>query len=64
MKEVLFEMFQALGGILLSTQLTPVDASSAMWAMAKSSYALDMRIFDHLAEVLAVDFMMETATLQ
>jgi len=64
MKEVLFEMFQALGGILLSTQLTPVDASSAMWAMAKSSYALDMGIFDHLAEVLAVDFMMETATLQ
>ncbi len=64
MKEILFEMFQTLGGILLSTQLTPVDASSAMWAMAKSSYSLDMGIFDHLAEVLAVDFMLENATVQ
>lgn len=64
MKEVLFEMFQSLGGILLSTQLAPVDASSSMWAMAKSSYSLDMGIFDHLAKVLAVDFMLERATVQ
>ena len=64
MKEVLFEMFQSLGGILLSRQLTPVDSSSSMWAMAKSSYSLDMGIFDHLAEVLAADFMLERATLQ
>ena len=64
MKEMLFENFQLLGGILLSAQLTPVDSSSAMWAMAKSSYSLDMGIFDHLAEVLAVDFMLERASMQ
>ena len=64
MKEVLFEMFQALGGILLSAQLTPVDASKAMYAYAKSSYSLDMGIFDHLAEVLAVDSMLDRATVQ
>lgn len=64
MKEILYEMFQSLGGILLSAQLTPVDSSSAMWAMAKSSYSLDMGIFDHLSEVLAVPFMLERATIQ
>ena len=64
MKEILYENFQTFGGILLSTKLTPVDSSSAMWAMAKSSYSLDMGIFDHLAEVLAVDFMLARATIQ
>lgn len=64
MREMLFEMFETLGGILLSTQLKPVDAAKAMWAMAKSSYALNMGIFDHLAEVLSVDFMLERASVQ
>jgi hypothetical protein len=64
MDELLFEMFQSLGGILLSSQLTPVDATSAMWAIAKSSYSLDMGIFDHLAEMLARDSMLERATVQ
>ena len=63
MDDLLFEMFQSLGGILLSSQLTPVDASSAMWAIAKSSYSLDMGIFDHLAETLAKDHMLERATV-
>lgn len=63
-KEILYEMFQSLGGILLSMQLTPVDASSAMWAIAKSSYSLDMGVFDHLAECLTQQCMMKGATVQ
>mmetsp|Transcript_19506 Transcript_19506/g.28729 ORF Transcript_19506/g.28729 Transcript_19506/m.28729 type:complete len:443 (+) Transcript_19506:54-1382(+) len=50
------ELFHKLGGILLSSQLTPVDATYAMWAMAKASYAADMGIFDHLSEVVARGF--------
>ena len=64
MDELLFETFQALGGVLLSSQLTPVDASSSMWAIAKSSYTLDLGIFDHLAEMLAKDEMLERASVQ
>ncbi len=64
MDELLFESFQALGGVLLSSQLTPVDASNAMWAIAKSSYSLDLGVFDHLAEMLAKDEMLERATIQ
>eukprot|EP00557_Chaetoceros_sp_GSL56_P004048 CAMPEP_0176504732 /NCGR_PEP_ID=MMETSP0200_2-20121128/16100_1 /TAXON_ID=947934 /ORGANISM="Chaetoceros sp., Strain GSL56" /LENGTH=830 /DNA_ID=CAMNT_0017904203 /DNA_START=440 /DNA_END=2932 /DNA_ORIENTATION=- len=63
-KETLFEMFETLGGILLSAQLKPVDSSKAMWAMAKSSYALNIGIFDHLAEVLSNDSMLERASVQ
>eukprot|EP00978_Attheya_sp_CCMP212_P007774 scaffold18109_cov54-Attheya_sp.AAC.1 len=62
MREQLFELFHNLGGILLSSQLTPVDASSALFAYGKANYALDMGIVDHLAEVLACDFMLERAT--
>jgi len=61
-KEVLFETFQALGGILLSSKLTNAEISSTMWAMAKASYSLDMGIFDHLAEILAQDKMLERAS--
>jgi len=60
-KEVLFETFQALGGIMLSSQLTHTDISNTMWAMAKASYSLDMGIFDHLAEALSQDSMLERA---
>jgi hypothetical protein len=62
MREQLFELFHNLGGILLSSQLTPVDVSSALFAYGKANYALDMGIVDHLAEVLACDFMLERAT--
>lgn len=61
MKEVLFETFQALGSIMLSSQLTHADISSTMWAMAKASYSLDMGIFDHLVEALSQDTMLELA---
>uniref|UniRef100_A0A7S4J412 RNA-editing substrate-binding complex 6 protein domain-containing protein n=1 Tax=Odontella aurita TaxID=265563 RepID=A0A7S4J412_9STRA len=64
MREKQFELFRVLGGVLLSSQLTPVDASAAMWAMAKASYPLDMGIFDHLAEVLACDFILERAMVR
>ena len=64
MEELLFQTFQALGGILLSSDITPIDASSAMWAIAKSSYSLDMGVFDHLAEILAEDSMLERASVQ
>lgn len=63
MQETLFEVFETLGGILLSTHLKPVDSAMAMWAMAKSSY-VNMGIFDHLAEVLSVDFMLERSSVQ
>jgi len=62
-KEVLFETFQALGSVMYSSQLNRVgDISSTMWAMAKASYSLDMGIFDHLAQTLARDGMLERAT--
>lgn len=64
MQELLFELFQSLGGIMLSSKLAPVDCAYAMWSMAKSSHALDMNVFDHLAKVLSCDFMLERATVQ
>ena len=64
MQELLFEQFQSLGGIMLSSKLAPVDCAYAMWSMAKSSHALDMNVFDHLARVLSCDFMLERATVQ
>lgn len=64
MQDLLFEMFSSLGGIMLSSKLAPVDCAHALWSMAKSSYALDMNVFDHLAKVLACDFMLERATVQ
>ena len=64
LEELLFQMFQSLGGILLSPQITSIDASSAMWSMAKSSYSLDKGVFDHLAEMLAKDHILQSATVQ
>jgi len=59
-----FQLFQSLGGIMLSSQLTPMDCSRAMWAMAKASYPLDMAVFDHLAVRLAVDEMLERSSVR
>ena len=64
LEELLFQMFQSLCGILLSPQITSIDASSAMWSMAKSSYSLDKGVFDHLAEMLAKDHILQSATVQ
>mmetsp|Transcript_18267 Transcript_18267/g.37965 ORF Transcript_18267/g.37965 Transcript_18267/m.37965 type:complete len:388 (+) Transcript_18267:1-1164(+) len=56
------DVFHHMGGVLLSSKLTPIDASSAMWAMAKTSYALDRGIFDFLAESLASKGILENST--
>jgi len=60
-KEVLFETFQILRSVMLSDRLTSVDISCTMWAMAKSSYVLDLDLFVHLAETLAGDTMIKRA---
>jgi hypothetical protein len=64
MRERLYEMFQCLGGNLIKDPLSPLDSSSAMWAMAKSSYSLDMNIFDHLAEELASENSLKRAKVR
>ena len=55
------DLFHHLGGVLFSSQLSPIDASCAMWAMAKTSYAIDRGIFDFLAESLATKEMLEAS---
>ena len=53
---IIMQLFHNLGGHLLTSsqeELSPRDISSALCAYAKASYALDMGIFDHLAESLA-----------
>jgi hypothetical protein len=47
------ELFGGLGERLLSAQLSPLDASSAIYSYGKASYLQGMGIFDHLVEVLA-----------
>lgn len=64
MRERLYEMFQCLGRNLIKDPLSPLDSSSAMWAMAKSSYSLDMNIFDHLAEELASENSLNLAKVR
>jgi len=50
---LLSSLFRNLGEHLLSTQLTPLDFSSAIYAYSKSSYIFDIGIFDHLVELMA-----------
>ena len=50
---LLLSLFRNLGEHLLSTQLTPLDFSSAIYAYSKSSYVFDIGIFDHLVELMA-----------
>ena len=52
-QELLSRLFCSLGEPLLSTQLSPLDFSSALYTYAKASYVLDMGIFDHLVEMMA-----------
>jgi len=47
------ELFSNLGEHLLSTQLTPLDISSAIYAYAKADYFQDMGIVDHLVDLMA-----------
>ena len=63
-RETLFLLFQSLSWVLLSSQLNPIDCTAAMWAMAHASYPLDLSVFDHLAETLAEDTMLERASTE
>ena len=47
------DFFHQLSGVLLTSQLTSTDCSSAMWAMARCGYVLDRGVFDFLAEKLS-----------
>jgi hypothetical protein len=48
----LADLFANLGEHLLTTKLSPSDASSVIVAYAKSGFVYDMGIFDHLVHVL------------
>jgi len=63
-RETLFLLFQSLSWVLLSSQLNPIDCTAAMWAMAHASYPLDLSVFDHLAETLAADNMLERSSTE
>ena len=63
-RETLFLLFQSLSWVLLSSQLNPIDCTAAMWAMAHASYPLDLSVFDHLAETLAEDDMLERSSTE
>jgi hypothetical protein len=46
-------LFERFGEHLLSTQMTPLDASSAIGSYIRASYVYDLGIFDNLIKVLA-----------
>jgi hypothetical protein len=47
------ELFYSYGGHLLSSKLSPVEISSALYAYAKANYVQDKGVFDHLVNLLA-----------
>jgi hypothetical protein len=53
LQQYMFQLFESLGEHLLSSNLTPLDVSSGIYAYAKASYVQDMGIFDHLVGLLA-----------
>lgn len=53
------DLFFQLSPILLSNQLSPIDLSCAMYAIAKTNYVLDRGVFDFLAEELSSDESLE-----
>lgn len=57
------DLFHQLSGVLLTSPLSPTDCSSAMWAMAKSTYALDKGCFDFIAQRLATMLEMSNVRL-
>jgi len=64
LRETQYLLFQSLSWVLLSEQLNPIDCTAAMWAMAQASYPLDLSVFDHLAESLARDDMLERSSTE
>jgi hypothetical protein len=53
MQELSSNLFHDLGGHLLSSQMSPAEVSSALYAYAKASYVQDMGIYDHLVSQIA-----------
>lgn len=47
------QLFHSYGGHLLTSKLQPAEASSALYAYARSAYIQDMGIFDHLVSLTA-----------
>ena len=47
------KLFHEYGGYLLTSKLSPAEASSALVAYAKASYVRDMGIYDHLVSLIA-----------
>jgi hypothetical protein len=47
------KLFHDYGGHLLTTQLTPAEISTTLYAFAKVSYVQDMGIYDHLVSLMA-----------
>ena len=45
-------LFREYGGHLLTTQLTPAEVSTSLYAYAKVSYVEDMGIYDHLVSLI------------
>jgi len=52
LEPLLFKLFDRFGEQLLSSQLTPLDVSSAIYSYARASYIRDMGIFDHLVTLM------------
>ncbi len=53
LQTVVASLMEGLAGQLLSNQLPPAAASSALHAYARSNFLQDMGIFDHLTNVMA-----------
>jgi len=47
------DLFYNYGGHLLSSNLSPAETSSALYAYAKANYVQDKGVFDHLVNLLA-----------
>lgn len=64
LKETIQILYERLGDVLLTKDLSGIDESSLMWAMAKSTYALDMGVFDHLSESFTKSNLSKATTKQ
>ena len=51
--DVMQDMFYRYGKYLLSSSLSPAEASSALYAYARANYIRDMRVFGHLVNLMA-----------
>jgi hypothetical protein len=59
----MFDLFQRLGEVLLSSRLSTLDVSSALTSYARAAYIQDMGIIDHLMDEM-VENMNQFSTRQ